>query len=268
MSQNNKEAIRELSAAVTKAKADYDYALSASYANENVDKIGGFELLVKTSENAWLDAKVAFGEVFPKVAFTVFVTGSGGNELAAKIKEQTDAVAFDMEALLTDIMAPIQTQARASQHFGVYEFNVLQGQIRNWADSFRLNMPMMSLDTPIYVADEAGNVDPLKVRNAAYYFLAQLPAEFFRRLVQDRVVREAADMAIDSSVVPVIITNTNEQMIEKLSGLLFEGRNIVVEASTSPTAEEAVAVLKQIKNIVSPTAAKPKNNKTKEANNE
>ena len=264
---NNKKTIKELSEQALAAFEQYEFARSRRDTNENPMMEGGFDAMLRQAEDAWIDAKIRFAEFFPRVAFSVFIKGPGSNTLASLIEEQTESVTFDFSSMLNEITAPIQTQARDSKCFDVVEYGILCAQIRGWCDNYRIFVPPPAFTQAVYVADESGNVDPIKVRDAAYSYLAQLPSDFFKAIVQARLSSMAAELPIDSSVVPVIITNVNDEMADKLNGSLFEGRGMTIEADDNPTTEDAIAVLRQIRDTVAPEA-KTKSSKTQKEQND
>jgi len=219
--------------------------------------LGGHEMNVIQAQAALNEQRESFAKVFPLAAFSIFLEGDKSAELANLVKEQTPSVHVDFSDILQDIINPVRQNCRTTLTFGSFELGILKAQASNWASFYLLMPPELQLPNEIYVGNDEGTaLDETKMYNAICDVLSQLQPEYFKVLIQDLAIARAMSLEIDSSVVPVLVLNVSSQLRNKLESMLFEGRFLVHKTSKTPSEEEAISLLKQVKNVVN-----PKNNK-------
>lgn len=251
-----KNVVSTASKTMKAAKTHLDQMQAALDNCTNWATLGGHEMNVIHAQKALNEQREEFAKVFQLAAFSIFLEGDKSAELAELVQEQTPSVKVDFSDLLQDIINPIRQNCRTTMMFGSFELGIVKAQASNWASFYLLPPPDLQFQYEVYVGNEEGTaLDETKMYNAVCDILSQLQPEYFKVLIQDLAVARAMSLDIDSSVVPVLVCNVSAQLRNRLESMLFEGRFLVHKTSKTPSEEEAVSLLKQVK-----TAVNSKNN--------
>jgi hypothetical protein len=256
-----KAALKEVSQKMVEYSQSLDNANLRYHNNQDPRLIQGMELAIKNAQDSLQSVYGEFAELFPKSAVSVFLSGAKSQQFAEsfqKAMNSANVVTLDLNQLSSDLYDALLTQCKDSLHINSFEFNMIQGHVARWAENYALQMPELQFAGAVYVGDDNAKLNPGKLYEELNKYLCQVPAQYFKYLVEERAVTRAIHTKITATTVPVLLYNATPDLATKLGPILFDGKSETFVVSDNYTNQDVETLVAQYK---------PTKTKTTKSNN-